>query len=621
MFQSILSTVILTADSAGKSQGRGAVSLYSGASPAGAGLSLRKMSIIWGLFLALLCGTETGVIGLLAAESRGIQVVGPLPTDQTIGNAALFVGVGSFEANRGLSDLRYTVDDAVALAYFLIADIKLIPIGHARLAISGQPSRPLRQRQLKELKDSGLAVSDATRKTIYDLVDEVTRKLPVKSDSLILISFATHGHENGGDPYVMPSDGDIRRIVEYGVSLKTVQQDLQRCIANKKLLIVDACRETIESSKRGGQTADERFMKELKAAEGTALISSCSSGEVSWEDQSFGHGIFMHYFLEGLSGKAEERGGFITLGNASKYAAKKVLEWTRGQGRIKQEPRFDGELAREIPFGISRAETAIEQRLRAAVERLQGAIRFHLDLQPPIERACIVIREQTGARLTQCLAEIESLAIVDRSRVEGFLSAYTSYDRYLDRLTRARSSHPDLGEKIQRAQDRFFTASATERVTWQFQITDLRPDDRTSVQAFLIWAGVIVTPPPPPPPLVIAPTRFRAGASGGFLDSQTGTTWFFPFKGTPVSGDNFWQYVKEAKKNSKWKPPTAKQIREIAEGPPGGSVLPVEFGVNASLLRVWLDSGVFASWVFDVSTSTERRMTSSDYAVTVLVDK
>jgi uncharacterized caspase-like protein len=34
-------------------------------------------------------------------------------------------------------------------------------------------------------------------------------------------------------------------------------------------------------------------------------LSSCAPGQISWEDEKLGDGVFTHFLLEGLAGKAE----------------------------------------------------------------------------------------------------------------------------------------------------------------------------------------------------------------------------------------------------------------------------------------------------------------------------
>jgi len=176
-------------------------------------------------------------------------------------------------------------------------------------------------------------------------------------DSMILLTMATHGFELNGRVYLMPSNGDGYFVNESGVPFQTIQETLQMAKANKRVIIMDACRESPYSETRGSGQAPEELMQALRRSEGVAVISSASTGELSWESEDFGHGVFTHYFIEGVKGAAEidRRSGVIKLGAVSKYASRMTLDWSSKTKSIRQTPWFEGELARDIPLAISKA--------------------------------------------------------------------------------------------------------------------------------------------------------------------------------------------------------------------------------------------------------------------------
>ena len=51
---------------------------------------------------------------------------------------------------------------------------------------------------------------------------------------------------------------------------------------------------------------------------GTAYLASCSEGQISLEDEDFKHGVFMHFFLEGLTNRNKD--GVVTIGWLSDFA-------------------------------------------------------------------------------------------------------------------------------------------------------------------------------------------------------------------------------------------------------------------------------------------------------------
>ncbi len=66
--------------------------------------------------------------------TRKVGRIEPLAVAETARNAGLFIGIGQFETNALLSRLKYTVDDAIAMAHLFVLEFQLIPPAHAALA-------------------------------------------------------------------------------------------------------------------------------------------------------------------------------------------------------------------------------------------------------------------------------------------------------------------------------------------------------------------------------------------------------------------------------------------------------------------------------------------------------
>src|SRR5262249_9533718 len=78
-------------------------------------------------------------------------------------------------------------------------------------------------------------------------------------------------------------------------------RDLDLGGAGRGRWVVAACRNDLED---GGKGLDTDYLP--KPANGTVALFSCSSGQKSYETRKLGggHGVFFHYVLEGLRGKA-----------------------------------------------------------------------------------------------------------------------------------------------------------------------------------------------------------------------------------------------------------------------------------------------------------------------------
>jgi formylglycine-generating enzyme required for sulfatase activity len=111
-----------------------------------------------------------------------------------------------------------------------------------------------------------------------------------------------------------------------------------------KLLLVDACR----NDPKLGRNADPDALP--RPPRGTAALFSCKGGERAFETDKLGargHGVFFHFVLEGLRGKARNEDGEVTWGALSEYVSRNV-------GRT--VPRLIGGGARQTPHEIKNLE-------------------------------------------------------------------------------------------------------------------------------------------------------------------------------------------------------------------------------------------------------------------------
>ena len=136
-----------------------------------------------------------------------------------------------------------------------------------------------------------------------------------ESNDLVLISFSGHGMHLDGKTYLCPSDARVDNPASTMIDLSTIYGNLERSRAARKLLWVDACRNDPRPSGSRSVSSHAKSVKGLVESlqtppEGTLTLASCAADQISWEEDQFGHGVFMHFLMEGLAGKAdqEERG-------------------------------------------------------------------------------------------------------------------------------------------------------------------------------------------------------------------------------------------------------------------------------------------------------------------------
>jgi tetratricopeptide (TPR) repeat protein len=330
------------------------------------------------------------IASLAVAADRGISVE-PVASVIAAGNAGLFMGVNEFIEDDSLRPLAFAVNDAVGQAHLFVNELKLISPKNTFLALAGEPTTEATKTQLANLTRAGVKRLPATKTRVLMTLQSVANLAGHETDMLV-VSFSSHGFEERGLGYVMPSDGSRGSLQETAIGLRTIEQKLDSSRAGKRLLLWDACREKTSRETRGSDaTMSPAFRQALAAAEGRAMLASCDAGQLSLENPDLGHGVFTYFLLEALRGKAtpDER-GFITLGSVSDYLSKTVPDWIlRNRPDAKrdtlQKPWFKGpKVADLMPLAVSSdtvgAWSKLLARKEAALQYLDAARKQHRGL-------------------------------------------------------------------------------------------------------------------------------------------------------------------------------------------------------------------------------------------------
>jgi TPR repeat protein len=230
----------------------------------------------------------------------------PRSADKTR-KGALLVGVNDYD-NRKLEDLKYAERDVEELAKELrTADY-----------------------EVRLLTGNGAGADRATKANIDKALAEVLRKL-TKKDTL-LVAIAGHGQQvpvngDGGrekvEAFFCPRDAILDKP-ETMVSMSFVLKQLDERGGGTNLVLVDACRN--DPSPGRGRGIDGNRVEALP--EGTAVLFSCSKGQRAFESAKAGggHGVFFHFVLEGLRGKARNDRGAVTWDRLVAYVKERVEE-------------------------------------------------------------------------------------------------------------------------------------------------------------------------------------------------------------------------------------------------------------------------------------------------------
>ncbi len=222
---------------------------------------------------------------------------------------ALLVGVNQYL--NGLTPLNYAAADALALKE------TLVKIGFPEESVQVFfTSVNVNEYPLKE--------------NIMKAFEEIVAK--ADESSAIFVSFSGHGFETrDGVAAFCPMDVKVDFSVsppvvekETAIVINDVAEALRNSKARFKMLVVDACRETA-SAKNVDDAAKKRGFARADAS-GLAFLQSCDSGQLSYEHPALGRGggVFTHYLIEGLEGKAATADGGVSFLNACSYVSKKT---------------------------------------------------------------------------------------------------------------------------------------------------------------------------------------------------------------------------------------------------------------------------------------------------------
>lgn len=229
---------------------------------------------------------------------------------------ALIIGIDKYQDPK-ITNLSFAKSDAQAV-YDLLIDEQLgrIPPDNATLLLD----------------------SDATQQGIKIALDSKLRKRVTETD-LVYIYFAGHGtyemsaaSSDGTEKYLVPADAKIDYIHATGISMNDIDNYFNRIPAKKILFIIDSC----YSGSAGGRTVrnpriqsrspklNNDFMEKL-SGQAQCVFTACDANEIALESRDLGHGLFTHFLIEGLKGKADENDdGWVDHNELYQYVYKNV---------------------------------------------------------------------------------------------------------------------------------------------------------------------------------------------------------------------------------------------------------------------------------------------------------
>jgi tetratricopeptide (TPR) repeat protein len=162
----------------------------------------------------------------------------------------------------------------------------------------------------------------------------------------VIIAFAGHGVQFRKEEtmYFCPADVDLKDRQSL-IAMPDVYKALDRCKADLKLLLVDACRnDPLNQLDRGALDEFESVTEPPRVPPPGGIIAlfSCSATQEAMEDRELRHGVFFYYVIEALTGAAGlgDAPDEVTLPQLEYYVKKRVRARVRERYSKPQEPEL-----------------------------------------------------------------------------------------------------------------------------------------------------------------------------------------------------------------------------------------------------------------------------------------
>jgi len=182
-------------------------------------------------------------------------------------------------------------------------------------------------------------------------------------EDMIIIYFAGHGATepdvmspdgDGLEKYLLPYNADLNDLYSSALPMREISHIFNRIRSERIIFIADSC----YSGASGGRTVSfseiranisDSFLDRITGGKGTIILTASGANEVSVENEKFRHGVFTHYLLEGLKGRADtDNDSLITVDEVYRYVSEQVPKET-GQ---KQHPVKKGSVEGRLILGI-----------------------------------------------------------------------------------------------------------------------------------------------------------------------------------------------------------------------------------------------------------------------------
>jgi serine/threonine protein kinase len=240
---------------------------------------------------------------------------------------ALLIGVDRFD-DADLRPLKYPQKDMADLAHVLVQG------GYRSDAVV--------------LMTSSAGEKDPRRlPTEANIRTELRRLAEVAGpDDSLLVALTGLSAQFRGDAesYFCPAGARLKDRTTL-ISIRDIYKELDRSRSRSKVVLFDAT--GADATGRPRSPSDLESVTRPQAVtppSETAVVFSCAAGQPAYASDDLGHGVFFHFVIEGLRGKASAAGGeAITLEDLTDYTKREVTRFTRSSLSADQVPTRVGQ--------------------------------------------------------------------------------------------------------------------------------------------------------------------------------------------------------------------------------------------------------------------------------------
>jgi len=212
-----------------------------------------------------------------------------------------------------------------------------------------------------------------TRGNILRRLSNMAAVIP--QDGLLLLSFAGHGIERGGQAFLLPSDSqvsnDVDLLEQTAVNVSQIKDRIKKIGVMQVLLILDACRNdpvgraNADNPLTAAYTRGFNFDVRNREVQAFATLYATEVGHRAYEYKEKKQGYFTWILVEALRGGAANEKGEVTLGGLVKYLQERVPKRVlQDLGAGKDQKPFaviEGYRADELVLSVRDPKAATQQ--------------------------------------------------------------------------------------------------------------------------------------------------------------------------------------------------------------------------------------------------------------------